>query len=201
MKRKIIKDTLSLVLITLCAVLCLSVVFEITKEPIAAAAEQEKQDSYRAVFEDAASFEAVPTEEWADPAPAVCTVSEALYALDEKGEKLGCVLSVTSPNGYGGDVTLSIGIAADGTITGVKVTAMNETVGLGAKCTDENWVAQFKGIRASAIRYTKSGKTAPDEIDAISSATRTTKAVTEAVNYALSRASAVFGYGALVKTN
>ena len=49
----------------------------------------------------------------------------------------------------------------------------------------EEWKAQFRGIQADEIAYTKSGKSADNEIDAVSSATITTKAVTGAVNAAL----------------
>ena len=64
----------------------------------------------------------------------------------------------------------------------MKVTQMSETSGLGAKCLDEEFRSQFKGIKADSIRFVKDGKKAPDEIDAISSATVTTTAITDAVN-------------------
>ena len=56
-KNTIIKDTLILTLITLVAGGLLGMVYEVTKEPIAQQAEKEKQEAYKAVFEDADSFE------------------------------------------------------------------------------------------------------------------------------------------------
>ena len=95
------------------------------------------------------------------------------------------MLSITSRNGYGGDITLSAGIADVSRITGVKVTEMSETSGLGAHCQDPEWIGQFTGIDAETVRFTKTGKSASNEIDAISGATVTTTAVTDAVNEGL----------------
>ena len=78
-----------------------------------------------------------------------------------------------------------MGVLADGSVAGVKVISMNETPGLGAKCTDESWISQFKGINAEKVEYTKDGKVRDNEIDAISGATYTTEAVVGAVNFGL----------------
>ena len=197
MNKKIIKEALALVFITFVAVLLLAVAYEVTKEPIQAAKEQEKIDSYRAVLAGAETFEPVDEaicSSWASPVEGTA-ILEANVAKNADGAEVGCVLSASSNKGYGGEIVLSIGILPDGTISGVKVTSMSETVGLGAECQNEEWVSQFAGIQASEVRWTKSGKTAPDEIDAISSATKTTRAVTGAVNGALAFAREQFGYG------
>lgn len=94
-------------------------------------------------------------------------------------------MSLTSHEGYAGDIVLSMGVSADSIITGVKVTSMNETSGLGANCQNSDWIGQFKGISDGSVAYTKTGKTMPNEIDAISGATFTTRAVTSAVNAGL----------------
>ncbi len=211
MNKKIIKEALALVLITFVAVLLLAVAYEVTKEPIQAAKEQEKIDSYRAVLAGAETFESVDEaicSSWASPVEGTA-ILEANVAKNADGDELsamgvtgiykdqggkGYVVSAAN-KGYGGEIVLSIGILPDGTISGVKVTSMSETVGLGAECQNEEWVSQFAGIQASEVRWTKSGKTAPDEIDAISSATKTTRAVTGAVNGALAFAREQFGYG------
>ena len=54
---KIVKDTLSITVITLVAGLALGIVQDITAGPIARQAELAKQEAYKAVFQDAASFE------------------------------------------------------------------------------------------------------------------------------------------------
>ena len=107
-----------------------------------------------------------------------------MLAKDSGGGTLGYVLSVTTPNGYGGDIVLTVGFDLGGTVTGMTVTSMSETPALGAKCTEEDWQAQFAGIPLFPVTYVKSGESSDGGIDAISGATTTTKAVVGAVNAA-----------------
>lgn len=190
---RIVKDTLRLVAITLIAGVLLSVVYSVTKDTIAAAKEEELQASYREVFPQAASFEAVEGKCPAELSGGNVTLNAALYAKDESGADIGCVLSLTSHEGYVGDIVLSLGISKTDEITGVKVTQMSETSGLGANCQNEDWIGQFKGINSGSVKFTKTGKTASDEIDAISGATFTTRAVTNAVNTGIGFASEKLG--------
>ena len=95
---------------------------------------------------------------------------------------IGYVASFTAKEGYGGDISLSMGVAADGTITGLEVLSASETAGLGANCTTDAFKSQFAGINSERVEYTKMGKSADNEIDALSGATITTKAITKAVN-------------------
>lgn len=188
MMKTIVKDTLALVAITLVAAICLSFVHELTAETIAAAEAEERQASYREVFPDAAEFTAIENLENLTAAAnlsAGVSIGEALTARDSNGDMLGYVVSVTSANGYGGDIVLSVGFDEWGVITGMKVTSMSETSGLGSHCTDKEFSNQFIGISDKVV-YTKNGKSAPNEIDMISGATFTTSAVTEAVNGARS---------------
>ena len=195
MMKKIIKDTLSLVVITIIAGVCLAFVHELTLDTIATAEAEERAASYREVFPEAVDFVGVGEFGIQDyntmPLPGV-TIGEALIAVDGNGERIGCVVSATSANGYGGDIVLSVGIDVTGTITGMKVTSMSETSGLGSHCTDAPFQDQFKGISGEVVP-TKSGKTQQNEIDAISGATYTTNAVAEAVNGALKTWEDMFG--------
>ena len=54
---KIIKNTLILTAITVVSGLLLGIVYDVTKEPIARAQENTRQEAYRAVLTDASSFE------------------------------------------------------------------------------------------------------------------------------------------------
>ena len=196
MMKKIIKDTLSLVVITIVAGICLAFVHELTLDTIAGAEAAERAASYREVFPEAADFIEMENFDEAlasasEGFAAGVSIGEALLAVDENGNILGCVVSATSANGYGGDIVLSVGVdfsatttGVQRTITGVKVTSMSETSGLGSHCTDESFQDQFKGISGEVV-YVKDGKTQPNEIDMISGATFTSRAVTEAVNGAL----------------
>lgn len=181
MKKSIIKDTLSLVAITLVAALLLSLVYQLTKDTIAKAEEEERMASFREVFPEEGEFEAVSVGEWNSSHPGA-EIVQAYKVLDGGKNIIGAVASVVSHNGYGGDITLSIGVGKDGAITGVKVTSMSETSGLGANCTKEEWLARFKGKTAETLGFVKNGNPGDSEIDALTGATVTTRAVLEAVN-------------------
>nr|WP_302229691.1 hypothetical protein [uncultured Blautia sp.] len=102
-KNTIIKDTLILTLITLVAGGLLGMVYEVTKEPIAQQAEKEKQEAYKAVFEDADSFEVCVEADDADLAAYLTengfeaqTVNEVMEAKDASGETIGYALNMTT---------------------------------------------------------------------------------------------------------
>ena len=192
MKNTIIKDAIALTIITLVAGALLGFAYDITKGPIEQAEYEKKQKAYQAVFTEAVAFEvneelqakAVSQEIFAEGVTGAY-ISEILEAKNDAGDVLGYVMSFASKEGYGGEIIISMGVDLTGTITGVQVLTANETAGLGAKCKDDAFVSQFTGIKDSVVTYTKTGKTNPNEIDAIGGATITTKAVTNAVNNAL----------------
>lgn len=178
----IIKDAIALFLITLVAGLGLGYVYQLTKDPIDAANLKKKQEAYQQVFAQAVSF-----EENADITAKIgeydgAEITEVLEAKDESGTVVGYVMSVTGKEGYGGAIELSLGFDMEGTITGMRILSNSETAGLGARCTEDWFQEQFSGIQAEEVVVTKTGKSADNEIDAISGATITSKAVTKAVN-------------------
>lgn len=203
--KSIIKGTIVLVAITLIAGLALATVYEITKAPIAEAEREAREKAYRMVLPEALNFIAAgipeqslyPVEMENGVTINACLVGVAhedpVEALSTSAVNpvVGYVVNVTSPNGYGGDITLAVGILTDGSICGVSVISQSETAGLGAKCADKAFTAQFKGI-IGFVEFVKTGKTESNQIDAISGATITTKAVTEAVNAAQEHVQAQF---------
>lgn len=202
MKNSIIKDALMLTVITLVAGLLLGLVYEITKEPIATSKAKAKQESYMAVFTDASEFvndENVDLTTSADVLSAAGltgeTIDEVMMAVDSTGNALGYVISVTTNEGYGGNITLALGIQNDGTLNGVEILSISETAGLGMKATDEEFKNQYAGKNVESFAYTKTGATADNEIDAISGATITTNAVTNAVNAGLVYFKSIVGGG------
>ncbi len=179
-------DAIKLFAITLIAGCLLGFVYQITEQPIIAANEKAKQEAYQAVFTKASSFEKEEALSKAiDNSTPGVFISEILVAKDGSGSTIGYVLSFGSKEGYGGEIDLSMGVDVSGTVTGLEVLSMSETAGLGANCKTDEFKSQFVGIQSDTIAYTKTGKSADNEIDALSGATITTKAVTNAVNNAL----------------
>ncbi len=193
-KSTLMKDAIILFVITLLAGLGLGLVYEVTKNPIAQANAKAKQEAYQRVYPDAKEFaadEAIDkkvedsAQFLSDNALDGAVISEVLIANDESGNAIGYVVSFVAKEGYGGDISLSMGMTNEGEITGLEVLSASETAGLGANCTKADFKDQFKGKNVDAIEYTKDGATADNQIDAISGATITTKAVTKGVNAAI----------------
>ena len=187
------KDALVLCAITLVAGACLGGVYEITKAPIAAAELEAKSVAYRVVLPEAAEFVAddltdviaAANGEIAGMGFGNVTVGEAVTGVDASGAPVGYVVTSTSNDGYGGAITVSVGIQADGTVSGIEFLTLAETAGLGMNAQKPEWKAQYAGKNVDAFSVTKGGAAADNEINAISGATITSNAVTGAVNAAV----------------
>ena len=84
----------------------------------------------------------------------------------------------TCKDGYGGDITLMVGFKTDKkTVISYKVLAAAETPGLGMKLKTPEFADQFKGKDGSSLKVKKDG----GEIEAITSATITSRAVCRAI--------------------
>ena len=104
-------------------------------------------------------------------------ISDALSkAIAKDGSLIGYTVKV-SPSGYGGEISMMVGVNADLTISGVKILSLSETPGLGAKAQDEAFLSQFKGKNE--------GMELKKDITAITGATITSTAVTSGVKKAI----------------
>jgi electron transport complex protein RnfG len=114
--------------------------------------------------------------------------ASALWVARRGGEFSGVVLEAVAPDGYSGDIALLIGIAADGRVTGVRVTAHRETPGLGdyIERAKSAWIDQFAGssLTQPEPRHWKVAKDG-GVFDARAGATITPRAVVKAVKSAL----------------
>lgn len=219
--KQIIKDALILFAITLIAGLLLGGVYELTKKPIEEQSRIKKEKAYKAVFEkyyrlttsdetQAADIVAsLSFEPWSDEELAVIndsfmanlkdntanTLDSVVTAYKGGNELLGYVITVTNGEGYGGDIQISVGVLADGAVAGVEILSIGETPGLGMNAQNDSFLNKFSGVTTDGFTYTKTGSTRPDEIDAISSATYTTKSMTNGVNAALAAYTAIMDQG------
>lgn len=200
-----LKEAGILFCITLIAGLLLGFVYELTKEPRRIQQEKAIQEACIAVFPDAGKqgielqFEDIGyvqdetlTAELAESNVRIGTV----FAAYNNGTLYGYVVESVSTKGYGGDIVLYVGVGTDGTVNGVSITEISETAGLGMKAPNV-LTPQFAGKKVESFVFTKSGATAENEVDAISSATITTRAVTNAVNGGLKVALGLLKGGAV----
>lgn len=182
--------------ITLIAGILLGFVYELTKEPIRIQQEKAVQEACAAVFpgEQNLEFREIEFAVGNGAAgleslelPQGVEIGSVYEAVNQSGQFLGYVVESTSTQGYGGNIVLYVGVAADGTVGGVSILDISETAGLGMEAP-KVLAPQFAGKRVEQFSYTKTGSRTDSEVDAISAATVTTKAVVNAVNGALKTA-------------
>jgi electron transport complex protein RnfG len=189
--KSMLKDALILFLITVVAGLLLGIVYNVTKEPIEQQEAKAKIEASKNVFSTAETFKEyeefsseTATNALTEAGMTGMDIDEVSQALDASGNILGYVITVTDHNGYGGDIQFSMGVTLDGTLNGISLLSISETAGLGMRAGDV-LVPQFTDKNVETFTYTKTGSTSDSEIDAISGATITTKAVVNGVNAGL----------------
>ena len=188
--KNIIKDTLILFAITLVAGLGLGLVYNVTANSRAMQEEKTKTEAYNTVMPGLGSFDNIKeqinkneTEKTIKSYNA--TIDEVIKAKDKSGNDLGYIITVTDNEAYGGSLQMTVGIKDDGTVMGISFLSLSETPGLGMKAKDDDFMSQFSNKKVDFFKYTKSEAKADNEINAISSATITSNAVTQGVNGAI----------------
>ena len=168
--KKIISLVVSLTAISAVCAGVLAYIDSITKEPIKATAAANEQRAIKAVLP-----------------PEVATVEaagEAFVGKDASGKVVGYAAKGMDAGGYGGDIVLMVGFTPDYKIVSYRKLEAAETPGLGANLTTEGFMKQFSGMDASSpIAVRKDG----GNVEAITSATITSRAVCGAINNAKSK--------------
>lgn len=168
-------------LITFVCALLLGVINSVTKDKIEQNGIETRNAAMSEIIPDAEFTDVEVPADFATPADKNQPVVSGVYQATLNGAEAGYCVEV-NPKGFGGALKMIVGINADGTVAGIKVTEASETPGLGAKAqSDKNWVAQFAGQPADgSLAVSKDGGT----INAITGATITSRAVTLGVNTA-----------------
>lgn len=191
-----LKDAAILTIITLISGFLLALVFQVTKEPIELKAYEKKMDAYKTVFEEAKTFdESENAKKLLLESQDIISnsnnnlgkvgIEEILEAKGE-GDSLGYVATVFSDEGYGGKIRISLGYdTRDKKLTKIEILEANETAGLGAKISTPEFKNQYSEKKTSHLNLVKSQVSKDDEIQALSGATISSTAVTNAVNAAL----------------
>ncbi len=109
----------------------------------------------------------------------------AYYIAVKDGAEVGFVFT-TVGTGKSSGLTVMVGISNVGNITGVKITADNETAGYVDKVEKAGLLDSFKGKPAKPMVLNT-------DVDAVSQATKTSKGVLAAVNEAVAQFEAIGG--------
>ena len=166
---------LTLTLLGICAVvaLLLGVVNSVTKPII---------EEFQAEKTAAAMGQVLPADEYQKMETAYPNVT-ALHRALSGGEEIGYVVEVTS-SGFGGTLSMVVGVDMDGAVTGVSVTDNSETANIGTKVVNDQTVLdRFIGMSHADGEITVNSGS--NRFDGVSGATVSSKGVTAGVNTAL----------------
>lgn len=160
--REIVQITLPLTVICVAVALMLAVVNALTANRIALAAEKEKQNAIELLFPTADGIVRLEGE-------------DEVYLCAHDGVVLGCCVGVVE-SGFGGDIEMMVATDTSGAVVGVRILSMSETPGVGTKTRSDSFLSRFTGGDSFVIG---------ENIDAISGATISSKAVVRGVNRAI----------------
>ena len=164
-----LKVTLSLLLICTVIAGLLAAVNALTADIIAAGAQKAREAAVAEIFPDMTAMQ--DTEgQW-------LLGVNTVYAVYQNDAWIGYAVDLDS-RGYGGEINMMIGLGTDGTVCGVRVISHSETPGLGSRATLADYLDNFIGVGESL--------TVKEDVDAISGATVSSRAVVNGINLALS---------------
>ncbi|MGM0666600.1 MAG: RnfABCDGE type electron transport complex subunit G [Bacteroidota bacterium] len=169
----------ALLLITLIASASLGGIYQITKEPIAAAKLEKKNNAIMQVIPE---FDNIPTSEvYKEPVN-----GDTLYFYPGRkgGELVGTAVETFTRLGFSGEIKVMVGFLPDGTINDVAVLEHEETPGLGDKMERKksDWSLQFQGKNPDDFRLMV--KKDGGDVDAITASTISSRAFCEALTRA-----------------
>jgi len=178
MENKTIKLTLFLLLVTgICGAL-IGYVNGITAPIITEQAAQNLVNSYSTIYPNATEYEVAEDFEPTD------VVTSKILA--KENDEIKGVLYTVEGKGYGGTISILVGFDIESnTVSGIKILDQSETAGLGDNCKYDWFTNRYAGKDATTdLTVVKIETSSPNEVQAITAATRTSNGVTTAVNAA-----------------
>ncbi len=170
---------IALFTITFVASAALGGIYELTKEPIAAARLAKKNAAISQVIPQ---FDNNP----GDDVYKMAVDGDTLYFYPGKagGELVGTAIETFSNLGFGGKIRIMVGLLPDGTINDVTVLEHAETPGLGDKMDRKksDWSIQFQGKNPADFKLMV--KKDGGDVDAITASTISSRAFCDAVSRA-----------------
>jgi len=188
--KEIISLGIRLLIITAIAALILGWAHKITLEPIKQQNIKTNNEAMKEVLPSAEGFKklgaAVPE---AGEKLELQLPQDGLILEVNKGEKGGQVAGYAvkvATKGYGGKIEMIVGISKEGKVEGIKILSHTETPGLGANATNPEFSGQYKGKPIDKqLDVVKTAPSGDNQIQALTGATITSKAVTKGVNDAV----------------
>ena len=159
--------------ISLITALLLGLVNVITAPQIEINTEKKTAEAMQAVL---------PADSYEDVTSSYTGGDATIQSISKAGDA-GYVVQVKPSTSFSGTFSVMVGVGSDGTCTGISIVETGETSGLGSNASKPDWQAQFVG-KSGNVSVTKDG----GEINALTGATITSRAVSDGVTAALEAA-------------
>ncbi len=167
MHKNAVQLGLRMLIFSVIAAVLLAGTYLITKEPIEKQALEASQGAMRAVLPEADAFDEKNLADIASDHATQYPNVAAMYEAKAGNEVVGYVLTA-APQGYGGAIPITVGIGNDGSIHGVAVGKLIETLDIGTKVGEEPFLKQFDALAADPAVI-------ESNVDLISGATTSSK--------------------------
>jgi len=161
--RQTLRNAFPVILLTVVVAVCVTIltgVGGITLPRIEAMERQKIETMLSEMFPDMTSY----------------TFEDELYTVYSDGDRIGDAFTAVA-KGYGGNINVLVGLQDEETIKGIIVISHTETPGLGSKITEAFFTDQFLSVTVEDVALRRDG----GQIDAITGATISSRAVAEAV--------------------
>ncbi len=180
---KTIKLGLILLAFTAIAAGILGLLHQTTKEIIADVKVQANNEARKEVLPEGTEFKELDKAEL-EKATGGSELVEEIYEGLDNGNVVGYTIK-TVVSGYSGPVVIMTGIDTEGIISGMKVVSNTETPGLGANSSNPEFQDQYSKKPAQGEIVVVKAAPTDTQIQALTGATITSKAVTTGVNEAI----------------
>ncbi len=157
----------------------LGIVYNATKDPIAAAEAAKKNEAIKNVLPEFNELKETMVKSALEDAEL-----PFYLAYDADNNFIGAAVQTFTNKGFSGNIALMVGILADGTVNNISVLQHAETPGLGSKMSEPSFKDQFNNKHADSFNFNV--KKDGGDVDAITAATISSRAFCDAVNRAIS---------------
>lgn len=178
--KEIMKLGLILFSFSVIAAVLLGFTYQATLEPITQSRAAADLEARKQVFPQADEFIALDEAKLKaiqESTPGIIDIHEAKSG----GNVVGYVVK-SSANGFGGKLEVVVGTDPQGKLTGIRLGNHTETPGLGDNATKPDFYEQFVGKTITQPIGVNKGTPGENEIQAMTGATVTSRAVTDAIN-------------------
>ena len=157
----------------------LGLVYNATKDPIAAAETAKKTEAIKNVLPEFNELKETMVKSAMEDAEI-----PFYLAYDANNNFIGAAVETFTNKGFSGNISLMVGILANGTINNISVLQHAETPGLGSKMSESSFKDQFNNKNTTSFNFNV--KKDGGDVDAITAATISSRAFCDAVNRAIS---------------